>query len=407
VNLPLLLADAAILHAYGFRIGAELPGLLWSQVLLTAGFVLPIAALSAVTTGFVQLLLTSLFLFLVAAGWSIAAPVASLGAGWGPLSGMDWIEFYYALVVVMIAALAILLWQYARRKTAASRSLAAIAVLLAVMGTMLIPWTTAFALQSRLSRQPIDQAAVRVGFDSARKWEARALIERGGHVWIEIPLQIAGIPDGMIVMPEGLTVTIEAPDGTVWRADQQPWTHALSSGLVGSLQATVDQRFYNKVKGQAVRFRGALYLTLFGNRRITDIPFRDRPVVTPGMGLCSASRGADGGSYFLVCSSAFRWPPALVSIRFVQLEAPTASLAQLARLTSVEAISYLPQKPISYSPFPAEFDIHPVSQYTAYTHLGSPSEASVATLEPLAHIHRDFDIGPLRLSDFEVRPAVP
>src|SRR5207253_7631087 len=46
INLPMLIADVVILRAYGLRpLGAELPGLLWSQVLLAIVFVLPIAAL--------------------------------------------------------------------------------------------------------------------------------------------------------------------------------------------------------------------------------------------------------------------------------------------------------------------------------------------------------------------------
>src|SRR5258707_5352059 len=35
INLPMLLADGVIVRAYGLPLGAELPGLLWSQVLLT------------------------------------------------------------------------------------------------------------------------------------------------------------------------------------------------------------------------------------------------------------------------------------------------------------------------------------------------------------------------------------
>jgi hypothetical protein len=51
VNLPKLVADIVIVGAGAFSLRAELPGLLWSQVLLTAVFVLPMAALAAITTG--------------------------------------------------------------------------------------------------------------------------------------------------------------------------------------------------------------------------------------------------------------------------------------------------------------------------------------------------------------------
>jgi hypothetical protein len=71
INLPKLIADTIILRAWGFKIGPELGGLLWTQVLVTAVFVLPIAALSAVTTGFSQLLAVTLLVVLAVSGWSL------------------------------------------------------------------------------------------------------------------------------------------------------------------------------------------------------------------------------------------------------------------------------------------------------------------------------------------------
>ena len=43
--------------------------------------------------------------------------------------------------------------------------------------------------------------------------------------------------------------------------------------------------------------------------------------------------------------------------------------------------------------------------YTASNYYPSPAftAATVETTEPLAHLRRDFEIGGLRLSDFEVR----
>lgn len=68
VILPKFAGDALILFTHGFKIQTELGGLLWTQVLLTALFVLPVAALCTVTTGFVQLLITISVVGLAAAG---------------------------------------------------------------------------------------------------------------------------------------------------------------------------------------------------------------------------------------------------------------------------------------------------------------------------------------------------
>ena len=371
VNLPLLAAHIAILLAYGFHPLSELPGLLWSQVLITAVLVLPIAALSALTTGFVQLLITGAVLWLALAAWNIAAPFYLVDLGWRAL---EWVRYCYDIAVLVLATLAILVWQYARRKTAAARCLAVAAVLLVALGNTLMPWTAAFALQSRLSRQPIDPAPLRIDFDSARQWAARALIERGDRVWIEIPIKLAGIPAGMSPRYDGVIMAIEASDGSTWPADRQPWSHVTTRDRVLSLQATVDGGFYRKVKDQRVRFRGALYLTLYGNQRVTDVPFSAPPMAVPGEGLCTASPGAGKLSYYLICNSVFLDP----------------------------------QSPPTYSPFPADLAFDPVNSHRTYiASLFYPfapfTAARVGTSEALAHLHRDFEIGGLRLSDFEVR----
>jgi hypothetical protein len=241
-----------------------------------------------------------------------------------------------------------------------------------------MPWTAAFAVQSRLSRQPIDPASLRIDFDSAKQWAARALIERGDRVWIEIPIKITGISAGLSLRYDGAIMTIEASDGSTWLPDQQPWSHVIGRDEVLSLQATVDGGFYRKVKDQQVKFRGALYLTLYGNQRVTDVQFLAPPVAVPGRGLCAASPGAGRKSYYLICNSAFLDP----------------------------------QGPATYSPFPADLALDPVNNHLSYAaSLYYPfapfTAATVQTTEPLAHLRRDFEIGGLRLSDFEVRQKAP
>ena len=137
VNLPKLLGDAVILRAYGFRIWPELGGLLWTQVLLAAVFVLPVAALATVTTGFVQLFAVNFVLVLAVVGWNLAIPEFGIGNSW---LALEWTRSYSIGLVVVIAALAIILRQYGRRDTATSRFLAGAAVLMAFVAFAWLPW---------------------------------------------------------------------------------------------------------------------------------------------------------------------------------------------------------------------------------------------------------------------------
>src|ERR1700730_4731752 len=187
INLPLLIADGVIVRAYGLPLGAELPGLLWSQILLTIVFLLPMVALSALTTGFVQLIFAILTPCVIALAVAIVDPEVVLGAF---LGGSDWVRSYYAFLVISVAALAILIWQYSRRKTAAARSLAVAAGILVVAGITLIPWSAAFRIQSWLSKQRVDQSSVNVDFDSGNTWLTRAVIEDDDRVRVHLPLKI-------------------------------------------------------------------------------------------------------------------------------------------------------------------------------------------------------------------------
>ncbi len=394
INLPMLLADGVIVRAYGFPLGAELPGLLWSQVLLAIAFVLPIAALSALTSGFVQLIFAILTPCVIALGVAIIAPEVVLGAFVG--GGSDWVKAYYVFLVISIAASAILVWQYSMRRTAAARSLAVATGILAVLGMMLIPGSAAFRIQSWLSKQRVDQSLVHVDFDLGSRWLTRAVIEGGDRVRVELPLNITGLPPGMIAKPEGFSVQLQASDGTMWQADQLPLRHTSNMGQEFSLQATLDGAFYRKVKEAPIKVRGSLYLTLFGNRQTARVPFGDRSVPVRRVGVCSASGGANRQSYFLICSSAFRSPSVLVSYSFIQ---PAKEGVQDVR-------SSTQPRAISYSPFPAELGISPVSQDFTFSTVHVPlAEARVETVEALAHIRRNFEIDNLRLGDFEVRPA--
>jgi hypothetical protein len=391
VNLPWLAADVIILRAYGFVPAEEVAGLVCTQLLFSIAFLLPVAALCALTTGFVQLLSGSFVLFVVVLVWNTVIPKLALDATWGAL---DWITVCYSILVAGLAGAVILLWQYARRNTWAARSFAAVAALAAMVGAALIPWTSAFAIQSRLAKQPVDSASMRVVLDSGRKWLARVRIE-GDQAALELPLRIDGIPDGVETRPEGLTMSIDAPDGRVAQGLRRPWMQADSDRQILTLETGVDASFYQSVKDKAVKVRGTLYVTLFGNRRTTRIPFNGLRVPTPGMGICSAPRARDGYSYFLFCSSAFRTLPDMVSVHFIGPE------------NARDVSPYQVRRRVSYSPLPADLDIKPVNQYfTSTISKQELSEVVIDAWEPLAYVQRDFELDGLRLGEFEATPMV-
>ncbi|HLH18086.1 MAG TPA: hypothetical protein VKX45_12755 [Bryobacteraceae bacterium] len=382
VNLPVLAAQAVILQAHGFDLSAELAPLLWNQALLTAAVFLPVAAIAALTTGIVQCLLVGLVALagtlLLTLGLNLRA-VAIAGEGWG---AMEWVHTDYALLIVAIAASAILFWQYSKRRTVAGRAGAGAAMVILVLGTP-VSWRQAFAIQSWFSQQAA-ASAIHVRWNSGFQWMTRALIRPGQGVTLNVPLEIAGVAEGLAAKPEGLTFSIERPGGIVWRAEG-PQNVTVNGQLV-ALRSTIDESLYWKVKDQRLTLRGNLYLTLYGNRHDVRVPVNGGAQAVPGIGRCTAvGRPA---LYFLTCYSALRPRAARMSVMF----------EPHPRVLADYTARFVP----SYSPFPAELSIDPLVKTEAYsTYAGQLDAVTVSTEEPVAWVRAPLEIGGIRLGAYE------
>ncbi len=395
VNLPKLAGDIAVLHAYGFRIRPELGGLLWTQVLLTA-LILPVAALSAVTTDFLQLIVTTFLLGLAVAAWNLLIPDSLTGGDWLTL---EWTRSYSVGLVVAVAALVIVLRQYVRRSTVSSRFLAGGAVALAFLMLAFLPWPAAFALQSRVSNKPIDVSAVRAGFDADMNWRVRAVVQRDKSAYVQVPLRVTGIPAGLQVRGEGIAARIESGGAEVWRGDGQPLAHMMRwTGDSAVFHATIGPSVYEKIRSRPLRIRGSVYFTLYGNPRGSVLPIRDQAVFmpTPGSGLCSAVQ--TGGRILLICRTAFKSRPDLVSFHVMGIPFIRGRLSMVFRTLS----SY---QRGSYSPFPADAGLVPVAQSVQIADTYDPRphrvlEIRAVALEPVAHVRTEFDVSGLRLEEY-------
>jgi hypothetical protein len=379
IHLPLLLADAAIIHAAGFSMGEKAAGLIWTQVLLLAAFVLPAAAISAITNGIAELLTVTLLLVVLALVWLLASPLLPWNFPWMEL---EWVKVYYVVAQVAVAAAIILIRQYARRNTFVMRMLTGVIAVMLLVTSTLLPWGKAFALQTRLSRRKADLSSIRIELDSERKWLGRIYPTGQEQIAAELPFRVSGLPTGTEFKPNGLTVRLRAFDGETFVVNQPPPESFNFEADIASLRAIMGKTFYTKVKEQPLQLRGTLYFTLYGSKRQAVIPANNRPVPVEGVGLCTA------GTIFVLCHSAFRPPSDSVTIRILQDSLNGAK-------TSTEDFS----RTASYSPFPADLNINPL--FTIFSpRVNAISAARVETWEPLAHVKRNFEFNQVRLSDF-------
>src|SRR5262249_39305181 len=190
LNVPVALARMAKLVHAGYPLNEELSPLLWSQLLMVAGFCLPIAAIAAVTAEMVGFFLSILAL-LVAGFIVLGIPIARVVvwnqdvAAWP--EGVVWVRTAIGLAIVIIAALYVLRSQYESRSTRRSRAVAAALLFVAVVANFTITPTMAVELHTRLSDRPPFASLVHVDVDAKPR---RFAPPRRDTVQISIPLNV-------------------------------------------------------------------------------------------------------------------------------------------------------------------------------------------------------------------------
>lgn len=174
---------------------------------------------------------------------------------------------------------------------------------------------------------------------------------------------------------------------TVWRDDSNPLGNVSAEGQLITLRARIGESFYQKAKDQPVTVRGDLYLALYSLPRETKVRFTGGVQPVPGLGQCAATGGA-GAPYFLNCYWALRPRAGLVAVQF----------------EPKPRFDHIPPRERSFSPFPAELSIDPLTPTVAYSIFKGPLDAvTVSTEEPMAFVRAPLAIDGLRLGVYEVK----
>jgi hypothetical protein len=379
VNLPLFVYQFAILAREGLPPLDWLYALLWRQVFLTILFVLPAAALAAVTRNLGQVLLAGILLS-VTLKVGIGLLIRGGYIDWG---GYDWIrDCGMALVVAAGATIAISL-QYSQRNTAVSRGVLAVTLALTMLVTTAPRWGAAFAIQKLCSRERIRDTAVRVSFDQSRAGTQPLRWGRSGNdptgVRLEIPVRVDDVPRGAMVGFDWNSVSIKSARGT-WRSGWLAFQalHDLSQGDAW-LTVYVDPDFFNASLDAAVELDVTLDLTL--SRRLRTMPLESGQGLVPGIGRCEFAGPA--GWYTLRCFSPF----------------------QQASIQMVPRSSGLPeqtQQHEAYAPFPTSAGFWPVSPVSSTSWPNTVEYGTLALVihRPAAHVQRDFQVRGLIMRQF-------
>jgi hypothetical protein len=281
--LPFLVAQMLLLAEAGFNPFAYIPGLLFNLLSITGVLVLPLLALSAVTSGFgrMTLVLLGVILFIVAVSLLFSLRPADATAGIPSLiSG-----YLYFLVIVFGSAAAVVV-QYARRHLrTAWLSLAGIAaafILLALIDPDQSLMSRSYAADSDAPPVQLAYAAealrqpVTYGTNDRRELE------------IAIPLHTSGVRDNTAVIPVALKAVLDGPNGAHW---ESPWQGArFEYFLPGASDSTARFRIrrsvYEQFKASPVSVRIVFALDKAVLVNYATIPVSRTPFSVPGAGIC-------------------------------------------------------------------------------------------------------------------------
>jgi hypothetical protein len=364
INLPILLCHTTALAAVGISPFEWLPAIFWRQVFFTAFYVLPVAALAAVTRNLGQAVMGAILILLP---MFVLQQFAYSRGAW---MRANWETMGAVALVLICGAGAILAMQYARRSTGLSRWIG-LAAGLAAAGVTLVPVDQAFARR--------DRDAVRITFEPRGgrpvRWEANGR----GTVALEIPVRVDGVSADQDFLKRGMTLRLVG-GGREWQPDRPEGSlHEVAAGR-GWVSILVDRDWLQSTRGVPVDVYGTFDLTVFGEGQAFPAP-SGGTVKVPGLGVCGPSSD-DLGAPTVRCFS----------------PAPRCSL-YLGTLHG--AVNWIVPRGLVEEGVPTDAGFQFLKRFSTQLPLAaSAKDAQLIAARPVARVQAEFQFRELNLINF-------
>jgi hypothetical protein len=390
--LPVFAGEVTTLVLRGKSPLAYLPELLVSQLFFLAKVVLPAVALASITAGLVEFVWIPLAAYVAFAVivFQLSSRVQT-GFDWG---GLDWFRTTVMAALLSAAFVAILLVQYALRRTWLSRGILA-ATLLSIGFLIWMPgWHTAFALQARLSGQHVADTVARIAIGTGRNPQTQQQSSWGGQdvEGISIPVRVTGIPDGMALLSDRATVSVDTLQGERWssgwdslnrlfRVIGTPGARTEDEQLLPGdgeygLYLNIDRSFLRRASSVPVHLHARMALTLLSPEQTTPLALREGAQAVSNDGFCWVT--SRKRQFETACSWVVR-TPARLGFRL----RPDG--------TNLPPASSWGDKVGSYGPYPTSGGLWQDADQSVTTD-SRPLGIDLVTRTAVAHFERDLDI---------------
>ena len=326
IGVPYLLAQMLLLAEAGFHPLAYVPGLLFTLLLFSMGYLLPMYALAAVTSNFARLTMTVLGVLIVLTGYTYLLNGIPHGyTSANPYTNYDW----FAGVRGMRGG------DWAAIRDAKSMGVARAAdsaanpdgdergcLSQAIAGGPAYPMPSA-AATAPLNIVSMPNAANPV---EARTWE--------GEDYLDLPVQYSGVAEGTAVFVDDFKFSITSADGSQWSS---PWQAIQERNLPGvhhaGLHLMIGPELYERFKTGPVTLRITFAVSRYHSDTVTKMAFPAGDEAIPGIGFCSTDL-----SNTLICRAAQQ--PRLTHYTVVWSHG-ACSDAQTSPVSTVESDSWI------------------------------------------------------------------
>jgi hypothetical protein len=348
VNLPITIVDVIQQLALHFPLSVSIGAAASRSIVLVFAISLPALLLGAVTRS-----LTGAFVFAIAAAIGFEFLFAFATSAMSPAlfqiggqSGMLWISVGAAILVVTVGTAATLAFQYATRRSLVARIFAVATVFIALCTLVCLPSTAIIALQESLWTSFGSSGEVELTFDPSRqaipapptrslsygngstvpasvvaaRAAEKARIERQMER-VRLPLRIAGVHPGDVLIADRVAVRIMSPTGKVLYQgarvctrggtgvgitcsdnELRVWASAAENSAIPSEQRlNLPIAVYERIKNEPVRLEVEYVLTRLVPRSTRTMSAAGELLLLPEMGSCATRIDNDVDEVQLGC----------------------------------------------------------------------------------------------------------